>query len=45
MILKIKKMQIKKNKKKIQLIGIIWGIKEYYFCNNLNLTYLSYIFN
>lgn len=28
-----------------QLIGIIWGIKEYYYCNNLNLTYLSYKFN
>lgn len=26
----------------IQLIGIICGIKEYYFCNNLNLTYLCY---
>lgn len=26
----------------IQLIGIIWGIKEYYLSNNLNLTYLGY---
>lgn len=30
MILKIIKIQIKKIKEKIQLIGIICGIKEYY---------------
>lgn len=34
---------IKKINDKIQLIGIIWGIKEYYLINNLNLTYLCYI--
>lgn len=38
-------MQIKKNKDIIQLIGIICGIKEYYICNNLNLTYLCYKIN
>lgn len=34
--------QIKNKNKNIQLIGIIWGIKEYYLSNNLNLTYLCY---
>lgn len=33
---------MKKINEIIQLIGIIWGIKEYYFSNNLNLTYLCY---
>lgn len=42
MILKIIKIKINKINEKIQLIGIIWGIKEYYWGNNLNLTYLCY---
>lgn len=39
------KIIIKKINEIIQLRGIICGIKEYYLGNNLNLTYLCYLFN